>query len=128
MDTKGNSELVPRARELRKNMTPEERRLWYNYLKSHPARFTRQRILGQYIADFYSARAHLVVEIDGSQHYEDKGLARDEERTKYLNRFGIDVIRVPNNEVRENFESVCLYINAEVAKRTHIPETSEGEF
>ena len=83
MQYKGNKNLVPRARELRKEMTREERRLWYEFLRTYPERFQRQKILGSYIADFYCARAKLVIELDGSQHYETEGTARDEERTRF---------------------------------------------
>ena len=74
MERKGNRNLVPFARELRKNMTKEERRLWYDFLRNYPIKFTRQKVLGRYIADFYCAKAKLVVELDGSQHYEPRGL------------------------------------------------------
>ena len=77
MRRKHNPDLTAFAKELRKNMTPEERRLWYEFLKDHPAKFCRQKVLGQYIADFYCAKANLVVELDGSQHYEDNGPAKD---------------------------------------------------
>ena len=68
MQRKHNTNLVPIAKTLRKNMTKEERRLWYDYLRSHPVRFSRQKVLGKYIADFYSAQAKLVIELDGSGH------------------------------------------------------------
>jgi len=78
-------------------MTKEERHLWYDYLRNHPARFTRQKILGNYIADFYSAKAQLVIELDGSQHYEEDGLIYDRIRSEYLEEYGLKVIRIPNN-------------------------------
>ncbi len=117
MDDRNFDTLTGRARELRKNMTPEERHLWYDYLSHHPARFTKQRVVGKYIADFYCASAKLIIEVDGSQHYEDEGLKRDAVRTAHLNDMGIDVIRVPNNAVHENFEGVCDYIEREIRKR-----------
>ena len=70
MEGKRNGELVSRARELRRDMTKEERRLWFDYLRTYPVRFSRQKVLGRYIADFYCAQAGLVLELDGSQHYE----------------------------------------------------------
>ena len=70
MDRKHNSKIVPFAKELRKNMTKEERHLWYDFLKTYPVRFLRQKVLGRYIADFYCAKANVVIELDGSQHYE----------------------------------------------------------
>lgn len=97
---------------LRKNMTKEERHLWYDFLRTYPVKFTRQKILGKYIADFYCAQAKLVIELDGSQHFDEKGLASDTERTEYLKQFGVTVIRIPNNEVDENFRVVCEYIDS----------------
>ena len=115
MERKHNPNLVPHAKELRKNMTKEERRLWYEYLRTHPARFTRQKILGHYIADFYSAKAQLVIELDGSQHYEENGLIRDQVRTEFLEKYGVRVIRIPNNAVTKNLRGVCEYIDFAVA-------------
>jgi len=112
MQPKYNKQLVPLAKKLRKEMTKEERRLWYDFLRTHPVRFSRQKVLGQYIADFYSAEAKLVIELDGSQHYEDSNAEKDSERTAFLNGYGLTVIRIPNNEVNNNFPGVCEYINA----------------
>ena len=72
MQPKHNKQLVPLAKQLRKEMTKEERHLWYDFLRAYPVRFSRQKVLGKYIADFYSAEAKLVIELDGSQHYEDR--------------------------------------------------------
>ena len=118
MDRKHNSKIVPFAKELKKNMTKEERHLWYDFLKEYPVKFTRQKVLGKYIADFYCAKANVVIELDGSQHYEYDGLFNDKKRTEYLNQFGIKVIRIPNNEVNRNFEGVCLFID-NVVKQSH---------
>ena len=114
MDRKHNSNIVPFAKELRKNMTKEERHLWYDFLKTYPVRFLRQKVLGKYIADFYCAKANIVIELDGSQHYEDEGLINDEKRTEYLEQYGIKVIRISNLDVLKNFEGVCMYIDNEV--------------
>ncbi len=114
MDRKHNKNLVPFAKELRKNMTKEERHLWYDFLREYPIRFTRQKVLGKYIADFYCAKASLVVELDGSQHYEDIGLMSDEKRTAYLEGYGIKVIRISNLDILKNFEGVCVFIDNEV--------------
>ena len=81
MQSKHNKQLVPLARALRKNMTKEERRLWYDFLRDYPVRFSRQKVLGRYIADFYSAEAKLIIELDGSQHYEDENIRKDARRT-----------------------------------------------
>ena len=84
MDYKHNKEFVPLAKTLRKNMTKEEKHLWYDYLREYPIRFIRQKVIGKYIVDFYCAKAKLVIELDGSQHYDDKGIAKDTLRTEFL--------------------------------------------
>ena len=114
MQSKHNKQLVPFAKQLRKEMTKEERHLWYDFLRSYPVRFSRQKVLGKYIVDFYSAEAKIVIELDGSQHYEDQNIKQDAERTSFLERYGLTVIRIPNNEVNTNFRSVCEYIDAAV--------------
>ena len=114
MQSKHNKQLVTLARLLRKEMTKEERHLWYDFLRSYPIRFSRQKVLGKYIADFYSAEAKLVIELDGSQHYEDSNAEKDTERTVFLEGYGLTVIRIPNNEVSRNFYGVCEYIDAAV--------------
>ncbi len=76
MQSKHNKQLVPLAKHLRKEMTKEERHLWYDFLRGYPVRFSRQKVLGKYIADFYSAEARLVIELDGSQHYENKSMVK----------------------------------------------------
>ena len=114
MQSKHNKQLVPLAKQLRKEMTKEERHLWYDYLRSYPVRFSRQKVLGKYIADFYSAEAKLVIELDGSQHYEDCNLQKDAERTAFLKGYGLTILRIPNNEVNFNFRGVCEYIDAAV--------------
>ena len=96
---------------LRKNMTPEERHLWYDFLKTYPIRFNRQKIIGKYIVDFYSAKAKLIIELDGSQHYEENNINKDTECTKFLQAYGFKVIRIPNNEIKQNFTGVCEYID-----------------
>ena len=111
---KHNKELTPLAKQLRSEMTKEERHLWYDFLRTYPIRFSRQKVLGRYIVDFYSAKAKLVIELDGSQHYETDRVEKDAERTAFLNGYGLQVIRIPNHEVNENFEGVCAYIDAVV--------------
>ena len=114
MRAKHNKQLVPFAKQLRKEMTKEERHLWYDFLRIYPVRFSRQKVLGKYITDFYSAEAKLVIELDGSQHYDDVNIQRDAERTSFLEGYGLTVIRIPNNEVMQNFRGVCEYIDAAV--------------
>ncbi len=114
MQSKHNKQLIPFAKQLRKEMTKEERHLWYDFLRTYPIRFSRQKVLGKYIVDFYSAQAKLVVELDGSQHYDEIGTQKDAERTAFLNDYGLKVIRIPNNEVNKNFSGVCEYIDSVV--------------
>ena len=114
MDQKYNANLIPYARDLRRNMTKEERHLWYDFLRNYPVKFVRQKVLGKYIADFYCAKAKLVVELDGSQHFEDEGSKKDAERTAYLAGFGITVLRIANNDVMKRFDGVCAYIDGVV--------------
>ncbi len=111
MDRKHNKSIVPVAKMLRKNMTKEENHLWYDFLRTYPIRFSRQKVLGKYIADFYSAQAKLIIELDGSQHFEDKGIENDRKRSEYLKQYGLKIIRIPNNEVNKNFKGVCEYID-----------------
>ena len=69
------NKLIPRAKELRKNATRQENHLWYDFLRSYPVRFQRQKTIGSFIVDFYCHAAKLVIELDGSQHYTDQGVA-----------------------------------------------------
>ena len=114
MQSKHNKQLVPLAKQLRKEMTKEERHLWYDYLRAYPVRFLRQKILGKYIVDFYCPEAKLIVELDGAQHYEGENVKYDEQRTAFLEGYGLKVLRIPNNEVNRNFCGVCEYIDAAV--------------
>ena len=114
MQSKHNKQLVPLAKQLRKEMTKEERHLWYDFLRTHPVRFSRQKVLGKYIADFYSAEAKIVIELDGSQHYEDSNVVKDAERSAFLEGYGLTIIRIPNNEITHNFRGVCEYIDTSV--------------
>ena len=95
---------------LRKNMTKEEKKLWYDFLKSLPVQFYRQRIIGNYIVDFYCAEKRIVIELDGSQHFEEENERKDVVRDKYLNSLGITVLRFSNRDINERFESVCEYV------------------
>ena len=111
-----NIKLSPYAKELRKNMTKEERHLWYDFLRSHSLRFLRQKVFGNYIVDFYCAKAKLVIELDGSQHFEALEAEKDKARSLYLESLGLTVIRIPNNEINRNFRGVCEYIDLELEK------------
>ena len=122
MQSKHNKQLVPLAKQLRKEMTKEERHLWYDFLRTYPVRFSRQKVPGKYIADFYSAEAKLVIELDGSQHYEDDNKERDAQRTAFLESYGLKVIRILNNEVSRNLRAVCEYIDAAVRQSLSQPD------
>ena len=102
-----NPKLSSNARSLRKNMTKEERHLWYDFLRTLPVMVHRQKVIGPYIVDFYIAEANLVIELDGSQHYEQEGRQADEQRDAYLNGLGLTVLRYSNADVNQSFEAVC---------------------
>ena len=115
---KANEILLQRAQEMRKNMTPEESHLWYDFLSKYQRRFYRQRVIGNYIADFYCPSAKLIVEIDGSQHYEADARKYDSKRTEYLNSVGLEVKRYTNRQIHENFKGVCTEIANTVERKT----------
>ena len=121
MDRKHNKELTANAKVLRKNMTKEERHLWYDFLRNYPIRFLRQKVIDNYIADFYCHTARLVIELDGSQHYSKDGLIKDKIRTEKIAERNLTVIRIPNNYVNTNFRGVCEYID-NIIKQTLIEE------
>ena len=123
MQYKQNPFLVSKASRLRKNMTKEERHLWYDFLRSYPIRFYRQKVLGRYIVDFCCSKANLIVELDGSQHYAPPEMEADKIRTAFLEQYGFQVIRIPNNAVMQNFTGVCEYIDFCVNKRMYSDKT-----
>ena len=107
MNQTNNPKLKRNAQKLRREMTKEERHLWYDFLKQLPVTVNRQKVIGYYIVDFYCASAKLGIELDGSQHYEDECAAADRERDNALNQLGITIVRYSNNEVNRNFNGVC---------------------
>ena len=111
MQPKHNKELTPLAKQLRSEMTKEERHLWYDFLRGYSPRFVRQKVVGRYILDFYCDAAGLAIELDGSQHYEAAGQLHDAQRTEYLEGFGIRVLRFSNLDVMQHFEGVCRVID-----------------
>ena len=117
MERKHNTALTANAKVLRKNMTKQERHLWYDFLRGYSIRFLRQKVIDQYIVDFYCHDARLIVELDGSQHYDPGVQQSDRERTCALESRGFIVIRIPNNEVNQNFRGVCEYIDHMVQTR-----------
>ncbi len=102
-----NQNNLSNARSLRKNMTPQERHLWYDFLRYCKPRFRRQELIGSYIADFFCYGAKLVVEVDGSQHFTPEEKEKDDARTAYFHSLGLRVLRVDNGEVNRNFDGVC---------------------
>ena len=112
-----NKKLNGFSRALRKNATEQENRLWYQFLRTYPVRFNRQRIIGNYITDFYCDKAKLVVELDGSQHFEETGEAKDIERDTYLESLGLVILRFSNSDVNKNFYEVCTVIDNTVQER-----------
>ena len=106
-----------RAQTLRKNMTKEERHLWYDFLKAYPIQFKRQYPIGNYIVDFYCYKARLVVELDGSQHCEPEAISYDQKRTQFLQQKGLYTLRISNLDVMKNFDGVCQNIDMTVRER-----------
>lgn len=103
---------IPLAKTLRKNMTPWERKLWYEFLREYPIRFQRQKAIENYIVDFYCAKAGLVIELDGSQHFNRNEAIKDRIRTERLENLNLIVLRIPNNEIDDNFAGICDHIDS----------------
>lgn len=117
MPLKYDKQLIPRAKELRKGMTRQERHLWYDFLSAYPVRFQRQKTAARYIVDFYCHQASLAVELDGSQHYSQEALEYDRTRTATLEACGIAVLRFTNKDIDDNFPGVCQVIEQKVKER-----------
>ena len=109
-----NHKLTPLSQALRKRQTKEESFLWYRFLKHYPVQFRRQYVIGEYIVDFYCHKAQLVVELDGSGHYEPEAIKKDYVRTKYLESQGLYVLRFTNTDIIKNFHTVCEVIDTKV--------------
>ena len=105
------------ARRLRREMTPHERKLWYLFLRKYPVKIYKQRIIGRFIVDFYCASAKLVIEIDGTQHYEPQGMAYDAERSVFLSALGLEVLRFSNRDIDRDFRGVCEQIDLTIQNR-----------
>ena len=104
-------------------MTPWERKLWYEFLRNYPVRFQRQKAIGNYIADFYCAKARLVIELDGSGHFTPEQAEKDKIRTKELESMNLRVLRFLNRDVDTNFYGVCEYINSVV--KQSLPQSAK---
>ena len=121
MNQTNNSKLRNNAQKLRREMTKEERRLWYDFLKQLPLTVNRQKVIGSYIVDFYCSSAKLAIELDGSQHFEADGATSDRERDCALNQLGITVVRYSNDDVNRDFNGVC----ADLLRRLALPGVEE---
>ena len=106
------SEMIYHAKELRKKATPQENHLWYDFLRTYPVRFQRQKAIDNFIADFFCHKAKLIIELDGSQHYTPEGKDHDEFRTQVLEGYDLKVIRFTNHQIDVNFQGVCHYIDS----------------
>ncbi len=126
MNKLANTRLKTNAQNLRKQMTKEERRLWYNFLKELPITINRQKVVGKYILDFYCASAHIAIELDGSQHYTDEGFEYDGNRDDFLKDQGIKVLRYSNYEVNNHFSVVCEDIWNNIFGEGTVSEQSAG--
>lgn len=109
-----NQDNIKFAKALRKNATPQEKHLWYDFLSKYPVRFQRQKAIDNFIADFYCHKAKLIIEIDGSQHFTEEGVRNDNFRTEILEGYGLKVLRFTNRQINTNFYGVCNYIDAVV--------------
>ena len=106
-----NKSLIPRAKQLRKNATRQENHLWYDFLRSYPVKFQRQKTIDNFIVYFYCHKAKLVIELDGSQHYKPENMEYDRKRTAILEKYDLTVIRFSNHEVDNYFYNVCEKID-----------------
>ena len=112
-----NKKLLYIARILRHNMTRQEKHLWYDFLKDYPVKIYKQRIIDNFVVDFYCHKAKLVIELDGSQHYTEKGELYDIARTEILEKYNLQVLRFTNSEIDEKFEGVCYMIDQTIRNR-----------
>ena len=117
MSLEYNKNLIPFAKSLRKNATPQENHLWYDFLRSYTPRFQRQKTIGQFIADFYCEKARLVIELDGSQHFTPEGITHDEARTAAIEIVGVEVLRFTNRDIDSEFRADCTQIDTVVHER-----------
>ena len=117
MHIKRNKKLLESSRILRKDMTRHEKHLWYDFLRSYPMHIYKQRIIENYIVDFYCPAAKLIIELDGSQHYTKNGMEYDEVRTEILEIYNLKVLRIPNIDVDTNFYGICQMIDEEIKNR-----------
>ena len=111
-----NGENIVLAKNLRKRATPQEKHLWYDFLKNYEIKFQRQKAIGEYIVDFYCPSLKLAIEIDGNQHYSKVGIQKDKIRTEEINKQGVQIIRITNKQIDKDFNRICEYLNLEIIK------------
>ena len=119
-----NNELLDKAKSLRKNMTKQEKHLWYDFLRDYPVKIYKQKIIDNYIVDFYCHQAKLVIEVDGAQHYTPDGKSYDQYRTEILEQYGLLVLRFTNGDINERFDGVCYVIDKTIKERLPSPSPS----
>ena len=112
-----NDKLLETARKLRREMTRHERHLWYDFLRTYPIKIYKQRIIGNYIADFYCASAKLVIELDGSQHFTDEGIENDQIRDEFMRELGLTILRFTNFDIDRNFINICNQIDSIIKEK-----------
>lgn len=129
MSLQYNGKNISSAKVLRKNATPQENHLWYDFLSTYEIKFQRQKCIDNFIADFYCHKAKLIIEIDGSQHYTEEGLSYDEFRTEILKGYNLTVIRFTNQQIDGKFQGVCSFIDATVRNllKVHTPPPAPQE-
>ncbi|MBE5818899.1 MAG: DUF559 domain-containing protein [Clostridiales bacterium] len=120
MSLEYNKNNIMLAKDLRRKATPQEKHLWYDFLSKYEIRFQRQKAIGNFIADFYCHQARLIIEIDGSQHFTEQGLQKDEFRTEILESYDLMIIRFTNRQINLNFRDVCEYIDEVVRERLKV--------
>jgi len=116
MNPINNTKLTPNAQRLRRDMTKEEKHLWYDFLKLLPLTVNRQKVIENYIVDFYIAEAQIVIELDGSQHYEEEGIQKDIIRDERLKSLGFKVLRYTNLDINWRFKEVCADIENHIVE------------
>lgn len=112
-----NNKLLETARKLRREMTRHEKHLWYDFLRGYPIKIYKQRIIGNYIADFYCASAKLVIELDGCQHFTKEGIESDQTRDEFMDELGLTVLRFTNRDIDKNFLTVCNQIDSIIKEK-----------
>lgn len=111
-----NEKNIILAKNLRKNATKQEKHLWYDFLKNYEIKFQRQKAIGEYIVDFYCPSLKIAIEVDGNQHYSKQGFENDKFRTKEIGKQGVQVIRITNQQIDNNFNWICEYLDTEIQK------------